>query len=322
MSKIKLIVVKSDLGGRKPGASLGIDAIRMASYKTAKNFEYFRRFDGNNYEKIEANNLLFNYPNKYPDCKKIEELIVIFEKISDTVSKTLENNSFPIIIAGDHSTAGGTISGIKQAFPHKKLGVIWIDAHADVHTPYTSDSGNMHGMPLGTVIDDNNIECQFKELDAETAKLWERIKNVGGMKKKISLSDLVYIGLRSYEIAEDSLIKKYKTKVIRTIDLRIFGAKEAAHQAMQHLDHCDIIYVSFDVDSMDPAVSVGTGTPVEGGLFSSEAEELLKTLASFEKVKCIEISEVNPILDTNNKMAEVAFNILKSICKNIDIREE
>ncbi len=320
MAQIKLVEVKSDLGGRLAGASLGIDAMRIASYKNPKNFGFFRRFDGECYERIDVENQLYNQPNQHKYCKKIEELTDIYERTSNAVAQGLINSDFTIVIAGDHSTAGGTINGIRQAYPEQTIGVIWIDAHADVHTPYSSDTGNMHGMPIATVIDDDNEECKFNELDSKSIELWEKIKSVGGTKKTINFKDVVYVALRDYEIAEATIIKKYNTKVVRTIDLRLQGASETAHQILNHLSHCDVIYVSFDVDSMDTSVSVGTGTPVEGGLFAYEAKQLLKVLASFEKVKCIEITEVNPTLDEGNKMAEVAFDIFTNICRTVDLR--
>jgi arginase len=319
MAKIKLVEIKSDLGGRCAGASLGIDAIRVASYKTENDFYFYNRFCGDLYETITAHNNAFNAPIIYENCRRIEHIIPIYEKTCESVSHGLKNADFTIVISGDHSTAGGTIAGIKSAYPNSRIGVVWIDAHSDVHSPYTSDSGNMHGMPLSTAINDDNIECQFKALDTETIDMWEKLKQIGGTKDKVNMSDVVYVAIREYEHAERKMIKKYNTKVIRTYDLRQRGAMETAYDIVEHLEHCDIIYVSFDVDSMDPSVSQGTGTPFEGGLYSYEAKELLKTLAASEKVKCIEISEINPTLDTNNTMAKTAFSIIKSICRVVDL---
>jgi arginase len=320
MAKIKLIEVSSDLGGRVAGASLGADAIRIASYKNKNDFNFFSRFENELNEKIIAPNSTFHSEIIYPFARRVEKIIPIYEKVCNSVVSSLKSSDFTIVISGDHSTAGGTISGMKQAYPNKKIGVVWIDAHADVHTPYTSDTGNMHGMPLATAINDNNIECRYNELDAETANMWEKLKSIGGTKDKIKMSDVVYVAIRDYENAEASLIEKYNSKVFHTIDLRQLGARNTAHKIIKHLEHCDIIYISFDVDSMDPSVSVGTGTPFENGIFAYEAKELLQTLITFDSVKCLEISEVNPTLDTENKMAITAFNILKSVCKTLDLR--
>jgi arginase len=320
MAKIKLIEVSSDLGGRVAGASLGADAIRIASYKNKNDFNFFSRFENELNEKIIAPNSTFHSEIIYPFARRIEKIIPIYENVCNSVVNSLKLSDFTIVISGDHSTAGGTISGMKRAYPNKRIGVVWIDAHADVHTPYTSDTGNMHGMPLATAINDNNIECRYNELDSETANMWEKLKSIGGTKDKVNMSDVVYVAIRDYENAETSLIEKYNSKVFHTIDLRQLGAKNTAHKIIKHLEHCDIIYISFDVDSMDPSVSVGTGTPFENGIFAYETKELLQTLITFDSVKCLEISEVNPTLDTENKMAMTAFNILKSVCKTLDLR--
>lgn len=322
MAKIKLVEIKSDLGGRYAGASLGIDAIRVASYRSEKenDFRFYNRFTEDLYEAIVAANNTFNTPILYEHCRRIEQVIPICEQTSKAVYNGLKTADFTLVISGDHSSASGTIAGIKLAYPTSRIGVVWVDAHCDVHSPYTSDSGNMHGMPLATAINDDNIECQFKELDAATIEMWEKLKQIGGTKNKVNMSDVVYVSVREYEHAERKIIKKYNSKVIRTYDLRQRGAMDTAYDIVEHLEHCDVIYVSFDVDSMDPSVSVGTGTSFEGGLFSYEAKELLKILATSEKVKCIEISEINPTLDNNNMMAKTAFNIIKSICRVVDLR--
>jgi arginase len=136
------------------------------------------------------------------------------------------------------------------------------------------------------------------------------------------MADVVYIAVRDYEQAENSLIKKYNSTVFNTFDVHRIGPKEVALQAIEHLKHCDIIYVSFDVDAMDPCVSTGTGTPFENGLYAYETKELLKTLLSFEKAKCFEITEINPTLDNKNSMGHIAFEILKSACRVIDLRNK
>ena len=103
----------------------------------------------------------------------------MYERISKAVSESIKNNFFPVVLSGDHSNAGGTIAGIKMAKPKSKLGVIWIDAHADLHTPYTTPSGNMHGMPLATALGEDNLENAVHQLDEKTAKLWNQLKEIG-----------------------------------------------------------------------------------------------------------------------------------------------
>ncbi|WP_019509204.1 arginase family protein [Pleurocapsa sp. PCC 7319] len=109
----------------------------------------------------------------YTHAKYIDAIYKVFERTTNIVASTLKDGLFPLVLGGDHSTAAGTIAGIKKAFPERRLGVVWIDAHADIHSPYTTPSGNMHGMPLAVATDNYNLANQINHLDAETSKLWE-----------------------------------------------------------------------------------------------------------------------------------------------------
>ena len=215
------------------------------------------------------------------------------------------------MLSGDHSTAGGTISGIRMAKPKSKLGVIWIDAHADLHTPFTTPSGNMHGMPLAAVIGEDNQESKTHEVDEKTVKMWNELKGIGKIMPKVLPEDIVFISLRDYEKEEKALIEKYGMKVITTGELRRIGAENVSRKVLRYLSDCTDIYVSFDVDSLDASISKGTGTPVSNGLKEREAEDLISKFMQNRKVCCFEITEVNPTLDKENLMAEIAFNILQ-----------
>jgi arginase len=228
----------------------------------------------------------------------------------------LKSGLFPIVLAGDHSTGGATISGIKMANPKRKLGVIWIDAHADLHTPYTTPSGNMHGMPLAIALNEDNKACKVHEVDDKTVDYWEKLKNIGKISPKINPEDIVFIALRDFEKEEETLIKKHNIKVIPVAEVRRKGVEQVVRQTLLNLNHCDDIYISFDVDSLDSGISRGTGTPVPNGLREKEAEDLLASLMQNHKICCFEITEVNPTLDKENLMAEIAFNILQR-CVNI-----
>jgi arginase len=262
-------------------------------------------------EKIEVeNNLLFE-PIQSPYAKRIQGVLNMYERISKSVSDSIKNNFFPVILSGDHSNAGGTIAGIKMAKPKSKLGVIWIDAHADLHTPYTTPSGNMHGMPLATAIAEDNEDNKVHDLDEKTTKQWNMLKSIGKINQKVLPEDIVFISLRDFEKEEKSLIEKYGMKVITTSEVRRNGAENVSRKVLRYLSDCTDIYVSFDVDSLDSAISKGTGTPVSNGLREREAEDLISKFMQNRKVCCFEITEVNPTLDKENLMAEIAFNILQ-----------
>ncbi|MBG6233489.1 arginase [Pedobacter sp. CAN_A7] len=306
MTKIlRVIEVKSEIGAGTRGASLGVDAIKIAALDYGSRF-----FKKHKTVEVPNENHLLLESTGSPFAKRISGILTMVERVHDEVKDTLERKEFPMVLAGDHSTAAGTISGIKSAFPKSKLGVIWIDAHADLHSPYTTPSGNMHGMPLAMVLDEDNLNEKVNKLDQETINYWFQLKNVGNIAPKITYQDLVLISARDMEKPEENLVTKNNVKNITTADLRKRGVERVVIETMMYLDHCDLIYVSFDVDSLDPSSSRGTGTPVAQGITEKEAGMLISKIITNKKVCCFEIVEVNPTLDRENKMAENAFEIL------------
>ncbi len=195
--------------------------------------------------------------------------------------------------------------------------MVWIDAHADIHTPYTTPSGNMHGMTLAMACDIDNLECKVNDPKGETIEYWEQIMSVGIPGAKIYPEDIVYISVRDLEKPENYLVNKYGMGFITTEEVKKMGAVKAAEDTLKMLDHCDLIYVSFDVDSIDSRFSTGTGTPVPNGLTIEEAKILNVELAKSPKLCAWEIAEINPTLDTENRMAESAFEILEATAKSI-----
>ena len=306
MKNIKLIEVASEIGAGTRGASLGIDAIKIAALDFMSNF--FVHFPS---EKVETENHLLFEPIQSPYAKRISGVLTMYDRVSKAVKESIKNNFFPVVISGDHSIAGGTIAGIKMAKPGSRLGVIWIDAHADLHTPYTTPSGNLHGMPLSVSIGEDNEENKVHEPDEKTKKEWNQLKNFGKMNPKVLGEDIVFISLRDYEKEEKSLMDKYGMKVITTNEVRRKGPESVVRSAIRYLTECTDIYVSFDVDCLDSSISKGTGTPVSNGLREREAEDLVSKFMQNRKICCFEITEVNPTLDKENLMSEIAFNILQ-----------
>lgn len=306
MRNIKVIEVKSEIGAGTRGASLGIDAIQIAALDFMSSF--FVNFP---IEQVETENRLLYEPIHSPYAKRINGVLTMYNRVATSVSETLKSGLFPIVLSGDHSTSGGTIAGIKMARPKSRLGVVWIDAHADLHSPYTTPSGNMHGMPLATALAEDNIANKVHNPDPKTVELWKELKNIGKISPKIRPEDLVFIALRDYEKEEEDIIKKNNIKVIPVQEVRRKGVENVVRQTLMHLANCDEIYISFDVDSLDSSISRGTGTPVSNGLKEREAEDLVATFMQNHKICCFEITEVNPTLDKENLMAEIAFNILQ-----------
>jgi arginase len=314
MKSIRIIKNRSDVGAGTRGSDMGVDAMEIAAINKKNN--YFSNFD---FEDVDTQNeSIYNKVNN-SFAKRIDSVFNQCNKLSNHVKVNLEENRFPIVLSGDHSSALGSISGVKAAFPNKTVGVVWIDAHADIHSPYTSPSGNIHGMPLAAALADDNLDYQINEVSRETSELWERMKNIACFGTKLLPENLIYFGVRDTEEPEDKQIEKLKIKNYKVAEIRFRGLENCVKEAIEQLSNCDVIYISFDVDSMDcDMISYGTGTPVPKGFDQFEVIDLINQFVETKKVVCIEFVEVNPLLDLKgNKMAETAFDILDVITKKI-----
>ena len=307
MGDLKLIEIHSELGAGTRGASMGIDALKVACLNAGSSF-----FQSYPTVRVEDENSMLWTETDTPNAKHIDGIAKVYGRLCNEVSHTLRKGQFPVVLAGDHASAGGTIAGVKSAFPDKRIGVIWVDAHADLHTPYTTPSGNVHGMPLASALAVNNLDCKRNELNPKAVLGWDDLKETGGISPKLKATDLVFIGVRSTEPEEEHLMEKYNIRNFKVEEVKGKGPDAVALDALTYLDNCDLIYVSFDVDSMDPGISRGTGTPVENGISAEEADRVLRRLLQHEKVCAFEVVEINPTLDDKcNTMAETAFGILE-----------
>ena len=181
----------------------------------------------------------------------------------------------------------------------------------------------MHGMPLAIATSHNNPDQQINQLDPETTQLWEKSKLLGiEQAANLALHDIVYVSVRDTEPAEDYAIAKYKIPIVTTQDVRQLGPEAAAQRCLAYLAQADIIYVTFDVDSMDSTICMGTGTPVLGGLWADEAKRLNTALVQDPRVCCWEICEINPLLDTLNTMAENSLATFEAVIEVLSRRFE
>ncbi len=306
--EVRLIEAASEIGAGKRGASMGMSALRVAAWKNGS--ELF----GHAEESIlrDENDVLYE-DDKTPNAHHIDGLIRFESDLAYEVYKYLRSNIFPMVIGGDHSIAIGSISGTKMAYPNERLGVVWIDAHADLHTPFTTPSGNVHGMPLALLMNIEKKGNTDRKVRVFTLDTWDRLRKIGMSGAKLKPVDLVYIGLRDFEPEEEAIIKENNIKVITVKDVRTKGAEAAVKETMDHLSKCDKIHVSFDVDSLDPSISVGTGTPVKNGLFLEEARGLLQGFCADPKTATLDVVEINPALDSNNSMAENVLTVLEPL---------
>ncbi|MDR9442112.1 MAG: arginase [Schleiferiaceae bacterium] len=310
--KTHLYSVMSELGAGTRGSSLGLEALQIASLKYDRPFFHLRQV-----KQIETENHRLFRPTQEDHAKYLDGISMMYERIERELGSALEEKDhLPCVIAADHSNAGGTIAALKRAYPKSRLGVIWVDAHADLHSPYTSPSGHVHGMPLGSALGDDNLENQQNEPGEEAIWHWNEMK---GKSPRLRPADIFFLGVRDTEAPEDKLMEKHQIPNLTVDQCRELGMPAAAEKALNHLQDCDIIYLSFDVDSLDPIVSVGTGTPVDDGYTEEEARELLLHLVIDQRLAAFEMVEINPLLDMNgNSMAEAAFRIFKPVVEKIE----
>ncbi len=314
MKDICFVEVKSELGAGTRGASLGVDALKIASLHYGDYL--FGKYKS--HEIRDSSRLLYRNPVR-THAKRIRGIEKIFGKLANTVQKKLQANTLPVVVSGDHSSAGGTIAGVKMAFPNKRLGVIWIDAHADLHSPYTTPSGNVHGMPLATALAVDNLDNQRNDLtDGDIQLHWERLKNTGGIRPKIAPGDLIFVGIRDLESPETNYIRDHKVAVHTVQQLREQSVKKKCQEMLAYLSDCEVLYISFDIDSLDARLVPGTGTPVDNGLTFREAELLLQHLLADPRVVCFEMTEINPLLDEKNHTAEQVYPLFKKAVRTLE----
>lgn len=310
---IKFLKIASELGAGTRGSSKGFEGLKSAA--ALKGSSIFSEYpilpirDKND-------SLLKNI--NFPNAKRIEAIYEVLARVNNSVKAELSRGTFPILLSGDHSIAAGTIAGIKSAYPDKNIGVVWIDAHADIHTPYTTPSGNMHGMPIAAALGLNHELPRGNNPSPEVVKLWKNIKALGGSSQNIKPKNLIYVGVRDIEWQEKKAIKNLDIQKYSVDFVRNNGGKSTGQSILNNLIDCDLIYISFDVDVLDTSLSKGTGTPVPNGLFLREVINLVKVLSKSKKLCCFEIVEINPTIDDKgNTMAEMGLEVLECLIKSI-----
>jgi arginase len=232
-------------------------------------------------------------------ARYLGEIARVSAILARKVEHIMERQHFPLVLGGDHSIAVGTVSGIAAHCQKrdKKLGLLWIDAHGDINTPETSPSGNIHGMPLATL-----LGFGVKELT-----------EVGGGFPKVRAENIALVGIRSLDTGEKSRLKENGVQVHTMADIDRHGVHRIMKKALaQVTDGTDFVHVSFDLDAVDPTVAPGVGTPVKGGLDYREAHLIMEVIADAGVMSSLEIVEVNPILDQGNASAIFAVELVQS----------
>ena len=307
--KIKIIEAAFELGAGTQGAKLGPAALYEEFSKTAPAI-----ISNTDKETLMQDMLISTSSNNTPFAFHIHAIHQSVNLLAESVEKALQEDYFPIVFSGDHSNAIGTVTGIVDAFPDKKVGVIWVDAHLDLHSPYTTPSGNVHGMAVKALLPDKISAFRKNELNPETITLWSKIVKSGRKEitPKISPENIVFIGTRDYEEEEWALIQQLNIRIYTPDDIRKKGMHSILDETLSYLGQCDYLYTSFDVDSLDPGISTGTGTPAPDGLTYQDAALIFKTLVKHPKTTVFEISEINPLLDNDHSMPKTIAQLLAS----------
>jgi len=302
-----LVSVPSDIGAQRLGTSLALDALLVADAERAQ--PILKKF---------PKKILTSYQDKrgevgpYAQGKYAKLLSELNNNTAKEISAIVKDK-YPLVISGDHSNAIGIMAGLREAIgADKKLGVIWVDAHADLHTPYTTPSGNLHGMSLSASMGYDNIELSRSTIDAGLKPFWEELKHCGASRltPKIGPEDIFFIGLRDFEIQEYHLIRDYKLNHYSPYDVKAKGLTFILDQAVNYFANYDAVYVSFDVDVLDTSVSTGTGTPVYNGLLLPEAKQVVDVLKRLKNIRLWEFTEINPLLDNNNSMSKAVIELI------------
>ncbi|MCC7460484.1 MAG: arginase [Proteobacteria bacterium] len=301
LSSLDFVLVEHDQGAPSPGAAHGPQAVLQlllagSPHIQTKSITTISQFKKESKEPT-------------PHAKSLEQTLETCKTLRDSVSKSLQQKHFTVVLSGDHSTAIGTIAGIKTAFPSLEIGVVWFDAHTDIHSPYTTHSGNLHGMPLSAATQlDNTADRRQVPTDFEK-KLWKEMKSLAPTKPMIELENIVFVGIRDMEEEEQNLVRGRDCLILDAEYVQNQTSNELVIKIKHHLRHCDIIYVSFDIDCLDKSIVPGTGTPVENGPDAQKVLDIVSQLSVWERVVCFELSEVNPALDPSGKTTEIATKV-------------
>ncbi|MES2206915.1 MAG: arginase [Pseudomonadota bacterium] len=292
---LSIIGAPLGFGAGKAGVDLGPDTMRAARLlKKLTALGYTVNDEGNLPIKAPVNKAL---PGENP--RYLKEMLLASQLLADKVYQVLDQGSFPIVLGGDHSIAIGSQSGVTSYFHKKKetLGLIWFDAHADMNTPETSPSGNIHGMPLSALLGHGAPE----------------LVNLQGFSPKFDPRYCAHIGARDLDAGEKALIRELGIRFFTMSEIDERGMNVCIQEAIAIASKASAGYsVTFDVDSIDPFDAPGSGTLVRGGLTYREAHLAMEKIAKAGGMRSLEMVEVNPILDTNNRTAELAVELILS----------
>lgn len=286
---VRIIGIPMDLGQNHRGVDMGPSAVRYANISA--------RLRDLGHHTADSGDIVIPGHYALRDTSLSERLPLIemaCRTAYDLGREAIATGEVPVFIGGDHSAAIGTVGGVTH---QGRVGVIWIDAHGDCNTPETSPSQNVHGMALAVLLGLGPAE----------------LTAVGRPGAKLPAADVVLIGVRDLDEREKEFLKTSGCTVFTMRDLDEFGVRTVLGKTLATLGHLDKIHVSLDLDVMDPLDAPGVGTPSQGGLTYREGQLVMEILADTNKLHSVDIMEINPILDIQNRTAQMAVNLVASL---------
>jgi len=286
---LRLIGVPLDLGQTHRGVDMGPGALRYARLAERLGQLGYGINDTGNLvvpvrEALGGESALHFLPSIARVCGELYQ----------AAGAALAAGEIPLFLGGDHALAIGSIGGVTAG---RSTGVLWVDAHGDFNTPQSSPSGNIHGMPLATLLGQGYPE----------------LVNLGRRGAKLRADDVVLIGVRELDPGEREALRASGLRVYTMRDIDERGIGGVVREALQVLEHCRHLHLSFDVDVLDPQVAAGVGTPTPGGISYREAQLLMELLADSGRVGSLDLVEVNPVRDRYNQTATVAAELVASL---------
>jgi arginase len=279
-----------DLGADRRGVDMGPSAIRYAGLK--------QRLERLGHTVVDLGDMKVPLPEESqvgnPKLKYLQAIVETCRRLGGIVDGIIERQEFPLVLGGDHAIAIGTIAGVARARPD--AAVFWFDTHADFNTDQTSPSGNIHGMPLAASVGRGSAAL----LEAR------------GGAPPIREERVVAIGIRELDLPEREALRSSGIRVFTMSDIDKLGMREVMRQALRHVEGAAGVHVSFDMDVMDPDIAPGVGTPHQGGITYREAHLAMEMLYEAGILRSMEIVEVNPILDIQNRTGRLAAELALS----------
>lgn len=293
--KIRITNVHLDLGAGRRGTDMGSSAMHVAGLVPALEKLGHSVVGMQNIGQIAMESAEIGNPH----ARYLSVISEICRELADSAQLALQADEFPLILGGDHSQAIGSIAGIARHFrtQGKSLGVLWVDAHTDMNTPESSPSGNIHGMPLATLLGKGPRE----------------LTSISGDRPALQPEHVVVFGARDIDRNEADIVRQLGVRVFTMSEIDARGAYACLEEAMNILGNATGgIHLSYDLDGSDPSVAPGTGTPVPGGLNFRESHLVCEVAAKSNRLVSMEMVELNPTMDVENKTGKFAVWLIQS----------